>query len=1054
MKLARALSIPCLAAGLATAGAAMAAPADSSEPEVVNVTTPAGTAARPDLNIRVPNFELKTEMFTFPSGLRVMFQDDDSQPIIAITSVTDHGASDDPLGKEGIAHLVEHLWFRSEHGDLPKVWDIIESELGCDLNAFTQYDITAYMTVCSGRHLEAMMKLESLRITDTVRAVTEDMVTTEIEVVRNEIRMRAENFNIPFFTIWEMTNGHLFDETYPYHRPMAGNHSTIRNCKLKDIQTFTENYYRPDTTTMMVVGSLPSTSPGYLLHLMTTSFDLELLHPDLTEEHLRRMPRENVEQPDPANPDHWYIIPMDPENPDRPLPYLMEMEPRSEQFSELKPPEPVTTELGVYEGPVKDPTVVVAWTMPPGYQGNDTLMQLSGWALSIVVGSGMSRLDDPHMRNFDGCFALPSKRSTSMFCVATMRGQNSKNAERIAGRMVDQVVQLYDPQWRQILDMVFSVARMQFMAQTLRSVDLYAAVGAGRATEIAQHAHFTGDQRYHSAKIAEASKLQSFQVADLAGKWLKRDRAAMLMVKPLERDEVALLSEDTEGSGGHFRGGGEDSILNPSVDPDDLTPDYIRTLFALPDVSKIDDFKLPNGLRVVIMPHTDAPLVKATVIANGGSANDTSGITEYADFVWGYDTNPVIGSADIRPLQIGAEWGSGVGETAQMLTLKSSGGNLDGALWLLRERIESTFPDFTFKRGYFQRQEFVIKARWKDARSQQRQMMWEHLNPGHPIHDTVSWNELKELKKTSVKDLKEHYATTWQPANSTLLIVGNVDPRQARGYAIKYFGGWRAKKGVEPKKIDPVPGYGEKPGKRKIVVFDDEGKTQTSVTLVCPLKPAESEPAPVYDLLGDVSRMTLFAKLREEAGVVYSPYAGAFTFAGGSAYMYMTAAIQNDSAVFALEQYIDYLDRARNGEVKETDIRIKKLGQANGYVLRQQSIDQMSSRLTGAVAQGLSWDAFASYADGLSQADADDFAEIVGDCADHAFISFIGPESKIRQQLDDAGFEYEKIDIEARYEALYAENDPKGFEKYKKEKEKQDEKKASERGCDEGEDCE
>ncbi|MCA9570396.1 MAG: insulinase family protein, partial [Myxococcales bacterium] len=250
----RAFALALLAPALAHA-----APGDEGlVTEEVTVTAAPGKAPRPSLNLSLPKYDLPMQDLRFPSGLRVIFQKDSTQPIIAITSVTDHGSSEDPLGKEGIAHLVEHLWFRSEHGELPKTWDLLEAEMGCDLNAFTQYDITAYMTSCGSQFLEAMLKLESLRITDTVKGVTEEMVDTEVEVVRNEIRMRGENFNIPFFTMWEYVNKHMFPEGHPYHRPIAGDHTTIRNCKLADIQKFTEDYYRPENNTIAVVGDIPS----------------------------------------------------------------------------------------------------------------------------------------------------------------------------------------------------------------------------------------------------------------------------------------------------------------------------------------------------------------------------------------------------------------------------------------------------------------------------------------------------------------------------------------------------------------------------------------------------------------------------------------------------------------------------------------------------------------------------------------------------------------------------------------------------------------------------
>ena len=112
-----------LAVSLAATTASAADADEENASEEVVVTSPAGKAPRPNLGVKLPDFGLTTHDFRFPSGLRVMFQHDPSQPVVAITAVTDHGASSDPAGREGIAHLVEHLWFRSElpHPDQPEV---------------------------------------------------------------------------------------------------------------------------------------------------------------------------------------------------------------------------------------------------------------------------------------------------------------------------------------------------------------------------------------------------------------------------------------------------------------------------------------------------------------------------------------------------------------------------------------------------------------------------------------------------------------------------------------------------------------------------------------------------------------------------------------------------------------------------------------------------------------------------------------------------------------------------------------------------------------------
>ncbi len=1067
------------AAALLPAVPAAAAPAAETEAtEVVEVSGVPANPGRPSLNLDLKPLSLTMQDLTFPSGLRVIFQRDINQPIVAITSVTDHGASDDPLGKEGIAHLVEHLWFRSEHGTLPKTWDLLESEMGCSLNAFTQYDITAYMTVCASHNLEAMMKLEALRIADPIAKVTEDMVTTEIEVVRNEIRMRAENYNIPFFTVWEYINKHTFPEEHPYHRPMAGDHTSIRNIVLADIQAFTDAYYHPETTTIMVVGDLPDASFNYLLHLMVSTFDLKLLDENLTDDDIRRAPRPTVENPDPENPEDWYLIPMNPANNDEVLSIESKFTPRRDEFTGLIPVDPQSKEMGVYEGPVEHPTVAISWTAPAGYQGDDTLMQVAGSLVSTAVSQGVTQLQDRNINTrFDpdkglsppGCGALPSKRISTIICSATLKNVDDLDdkdlqrvAERAADRMLDQVINVVTG-WQEneltqkAFEANFSYARNSFLASLFNQSDLYAAVGAGRATSTAQHAHFTGSPRYFTDSMNEVLRLQAFQIAEFVDTYLKRGRSTSVLINPLDRDEVAIVSGDTEGSGGHFRGGGEEAILNPSIPVEDITPAFLRELITLPDLSAITDFKMSNGLRVVIVKHGSVPLVQAQLIAYGaGSTYDVDGSMGFAKQFLLHDgdfrasNDPGSFSPPLDPLRFAGGWHDGGGSLTDTIGIRGSSGNLDGELWMLRERLSSTKPYLSGKSSYLSYLKRSLRKNWYDPDWHVSRMWGEHLNPDHILTDPLTWAEVEALKKHGNKQVAEFIAQVWQPANTVLLITGDVDPNEAKELAVRYFGGWRPANGVEPVKAPAIPGPNA-PGDLKVMVIDDEGKTQTQVTLVCPLKPAAETPSAPHQLLGDITRMTLFAELREEAGVVYSPQAAAITQPGGAAFMYMTAAIQNDSAVFALSRYRAFLDKASEGRLAERDLRLKQLARASNYVLGQQSLDQMANRLTGVIANRQPWASFERYADALSSVEVADLADITKGCDDHAFISLKGPKDVVTAQLDEAGYTYEVVDAEALGDAIYEEQNPKGWAKHVKEEAKEAAKKAK-KGEDEDED--
>src|SRR5436190_3913011 len=122
-----------------------------SLPLVVLLSLCAGSASAASIpkasyKLNLEDYSIHMTDYRFPSGLRILFQSERSQPIVAITSVINSGGANDQPGYEGIAHVIEHLNFRAKHGDLPKNWDTI-LELGGDLNATTWPDLTDYMTL-------------------------------------------------------------------------------------------------------------------------------------------------------------------------------------------------------------------------------------------------------------------------------------------------------------------------------------------------------------------------------------------------------------------------------------------------------------------------------------------------------------------------------------------------------------------------------------------------------------------------------------------------------------------------------------------------------------------------------------------------------------------------------------------------------------------------------------------------------------------------------------------------------------------------------------------
>ena len=205
--------------------------------------------AAPALELAGDAFTLERTELCLPSGLRIIYQQEPQHPTVTITSVIGTGSTADPEGMEGLAHLMEHLWFRS-HAVRPdmSVWDMA-SRLGGSINGSTTPDATDYTVVAPKSRLGVFMAMEAARVVDPLKMVTEETFQTEREVVRSELRWRYENSSGQgYLALLEV----LFDEGHPYHRPTIGTHESLDAITFDAVRQFAAQHYVPSNTTWVI----------------------------------------------------------------------------------------------------------------------------------------------------------------------------------------------------------------------------------------------------------------------------------------------------------------------------------------------------------------------------------------------------------------------------------------------------------------------------------------------------------------------------------------------------------------------------------------------------------------------------------------------------------------------------------------------------------------------------------------------------------------------------------------------------------------------------------
>lgn len=191
------------------------------------------------------------ETATLSNGMEVVVVSKRSAPVITHMVWYKVGAMDEPQGKSGLAHFLEHLMFKGTETVPSGQFSEIVAKNGGEDNAFTSSDYTAYYQAIAADRLELVMRLESDRMRNLKLDPKE--IETERQVILEERRSRTENR--PGARLAEQADA-AFYLNHPYGRPIIGWAHEIRGLTHDDITSFYDRWYAPNNAVLVVVGDV------------------------------------------------------------------------------------------------------------------------------------------------------------------------------------------------------------------------------------------------------------------------------------------------------------------------------------------------------------------------------------------------------------------------------------------------------------------------------------------------------------------------------------------------------------------------------------------------------------------------------------------------------------------------------------------------------------------------------------------------------------------------------------------------------------------------------
>ncbi|MEG1198643.1 MAG: pitrilysin family protein [Algoriella sp.] len=185
--------------------------------------------------------------YKLANGMQVLLIPDPSQSNMIVNIVYHVGSKHEGYGEKGMAHLLEHMLFKSTKnlGDIKKML----SDKGGDANGTTYYDRTNYYEIfpSSDENLRWSLEMEADRMINAT--IKQEDLDKEFSVVRNEFEIGENN---PSSVLMErvISAGYLW---HNYGKSTIGSKEDIERVKAPQLRKFYEKYYQPDNTSINIL---------------------------------------------------------------------------------------------------------------------------------------------------------------------------------------------------------------------------------------------------------------------------------------------------------------------------------------------------------------------------------------------------------------------------------------------------------------------------------------------------------------------------------------------------------------------------------------------------------------------------------------------------------------------------------------------------------------------------------------------------------------------------------------------------------------------------------
>jgi len=415
-------------------------------------------------------------------------------------------------------------------------------------------------------------------------------------------------------------------------------------------------------------------------------------------------------------------------------------------------------------------------------------------------------------------------------------------------------------------------------------------------------------------------------------------------------------------------------------------------------LGEFESFRLRNGLQVIVVENRQVPIVsfQLTLEVDPILEGEAKGFVDLAGSMMREGTkNRTKAQIDEELDFIGATLGT------------FSSGMFGSALTRHKEALlavmsdvllNPTFPEEELQRNLTQMRS-ALEASRNDANFMANNVLQTVVyGPGHPYSEVTTPQSL-ELINTEM--MRNYHKTFFRPNVAYLVIVGDIDVREARRLARRYFGRWRS--APVPEINHPTPTL---PAGKRVAFVNRPGAIQSDVNIAYPIvfTPANPDAIKVSVLNnilgGGVFSGRLMQNLREDKGWTYGarsrfisdPLIGRFT---------ASTEVRNSVTDSTVVEILNEMRRLIYEPVDEETLQLVKNFMSGSFARSLESPRTIANFALNIKRFDLPEDYYENYLENLSRVTAQDVQAMAAKYLkpDNAFIVVVGNRDEVLPTL-------------------------------------------------------